>query len=71
MIKVKSINGSPTINENRCSFETDQIRTEILAFSKVNDEFILPDKYTYEITELNGFAKIKLKSRAQYFDKLG
>ena len=58
MIKVKTEYGSPRIDGRRCSFETEEIRAEILAFSKVNAEFTLPDKYTYEITELNGFAKI-------------
>jgi hypothetical protein len=57
-IIVKTWDGSPRINGKRCSFETKKIRKKILEFSEVNEEFVLPKKYTYVITELNGFAKI-------------
>ena len=56
VVKVK--NGSPYIDNRRCSFETKKIRIKILDFAEVNEEFVLPKKYTYVVTELNGFAKI-------------
>jgi len=58
MIKVKVNNGSPTIDGKRCCFQTEKIRRMILSFSEVNEEFFLPKKFTYVVTELNGFAKI-------------
>ena len=58
MITVKVINGLPRIDGRLCSYETKKIRSKIQEFAEVNEEFILPKKYTYVITELNGFAKI-------------
>ena len=57
-IQVYSNLGSPYIDGRRCSFETKKIRKNILEMMEVNEEFALPKKYTYVITELNGFAKI-------------
>ena len=57
-IKVYSNLGSPYIDGRRCSFETKKIRKAILEMIEVNEEFILPKKYDYVITEVNGFAKI-------------
>jgi hypothetical protein len=62
-IKVYSNLGSPFIDGRRCSFETKKIRKKILEMIEVNEEFILPKKYTYVITELNGFAKIIKKTK--------
>jgi hypothetical protein len=58
MSKVEVKNGSPYIDGKRCSFETKKIRRMILEFAEVNEEFMLPNKYTYVVTKLNGFAKI-------------
>ncbi len=58
MITVKVIRGLPHIDGRQCSYETKEIRSEIQAFAEVNAEFALPKKYTYVVTELNGFAKI-------------
>lgn len=58
MIKVEVKNGLPHIEDRLCSYETKKIRTMIQDFSEVNKEFILPKKYTFVITDVNGFAKI-------------
>ena len=58
MIKVEVKNGSPYIDGRLCSYETSEIRSMILEFAEVNDVFILPNKYDFVVTELNGFAKI-------------
>lgn len=58
MIIVKAVNGHHRIDGRICSYETSKIRSIILGFAEVNNEFVLPKKYTYVITELNGFAKI-------------
>ncbi len=58
MIKVEVKNGLPHIDGRICSYETKEIRSEVQEFAEVNKEFILPKKYTYVVTELNGFAKI-------------
>lgn len=57
-IKVYSNLGSPYIDGKRCSFETKKIRKTIMEMIEVNEEFILPKKYDYVVTEINGFAKI-------------
>lgn len=57
-IKVKVEDGLPYIDGRLCSFETIEIRSEIEGLAELNEEFILPNKYTYEITKINGFAKI-------------
>lgn len=57
MVVVKVENGHPIIEGRMCSYGDDQVRSEILSFSEVNEVFILPKKYIYVITELN-FAKI-------------
>ncbi len=57
-IIVKDKNGSPSIDGRRCSYQTKKIRSYILSFFEVNKEFVLPKKYTYVVTNLNGFAKI-------------
>lgn len=57
-MKVEVKNGRPYINGMMCSFETKKIRTVIMDFAEVNEEFLLPKKYTYVVTKLNGFAKI-------------
>ena len=62
-IKVYSNLGSPFIDGRRCSFETKKIRKKILEMIEVNEEFILPKKYDYVVTELNGFAKIIKRTR--------
>lgn len=58
MKKVTVINGLPHIDGRLCTYETKQIRSKIQEFSEVNKEFNLPKKYTYIITEQNGFSKI-------------
>jgi len=58
MITVKVRNGLPHIDGKLCSYETEEIRSKIQEFAEVSEEFILPKKYTYVITELHGFAKI-------------
>lgn len=63
-IKVIVKNGLPTIDGRICSYETKKIRSKIHEFAEVNKEFILPSKYTYEVTEPNGFAKIIKKNNA-------
>lgn len=55
---VKRIKNRTTIEGRICSYDSDQIREEILAFSKANSKFNLPHKYTWVITPINGFAKI-------------
>lgn len=60
-IKVIVKDGLPHIDGRLCSYETKKIRSKIQEFAEVNNEFILPKKYTYVITELNGFAKIVKK----------
>lgn len=66
MLEVKVKNGSPYIDGQRCSYETKKIRSEILSFSEVNEQFILPKKYSVVFTKLNGFAKIvKAKKEGQ------
>lgn len=57
-IKVIVKNGHPYIDGRLCSYETKKIRSKIQDFAEVNNEFILPKRYTYVITEVNGFAKI-------------
>jgi len=57
-IKVEVKNGIPYIEGRLCSYETKKIRSKIQEFAEVNNEFVLPKKYTFVITELNGFAKI-------------
>ena len=56
--KVIVKDGLPTIDGRICSYETKKIRSIIQSFAEVNNEFVLPIKYTYVITEGNGFAKI-------------
>lgn len=64
MITVKVKNGFPHIGDRLCSYETAKIRSMIQEFAEVNSEFILPIKYSFVVTELNGFAKIiKTKSK--------
>jgi len=58
MIKVEVKNGLPYIEGRLCSYETKKIRSRIQEFAEVNEEFVLPKKYTFVITEVNGFAKI-------------
>ena len=58
MIKVEVKNGLPYIEGRLCSYETKRIRSKIQEFAEVNKEFILPNKYTFVVTEVNGFAKI-------------
>ncbi len=58
MIIVKNKNGRPSIGGMNCSYQTKKIRSLIEMLFEVNKEFILPKKYTYLVTELNGFAKI-------------
>ena len=60
-IKVIVKDGLPHIDGRLCSYDTKKIRSKIQEFAEVNDEFILPKKYTYVITEVNGFAKIVKK----------
>lgn len=57
-IKVEVLHGVAYIDGRMCSFETKEIRSIIEEFAEVNKEFILPKKYDYVVTELNGFAKI-------------
>lgn len=64
MIKVEVKNGLPHIDGRLCSYETTKIRSMIQEFAEVNNEFILPSKYSFVVTELNGFAKI-VKTRNQ------
>lgn len=72
MIVVKCKDGSPKIDGRTCSYQTERIRDEILDFSEVNNEFNLPKKYSYTITELNGFAKIFLtKGEKNHCSKCG
>ena len=62
MIVVKDKNGRPSIDGRNCSYQSKKIRSLIEMLFEVNKEFVLPKKYTYVVTELNGFAKIiKLK----------
>lgn len=58
VILVKNRNGYAFINGKPCSFETKKIRKFISEMLEVNKSFVLPKKYTYVITEINGFAKI-------------
>jgi hypothetical protein len=58
MIKVEVKNGLPYIEGRLCSYETNKIRSKIQEFAEVNKEFALPNKYTFVVTEVNGFAKI-------------
>lgn len=51
-------NGVPCIDGRVCSYETIAIRSEIHDLAIVNSVFTLPEKYTYVVTEVNGFAKI-------------
>lgn len=48
----------PYIDDRMCSYETIAIRSEIQDLAKDNAVFYLPSKYTYVVTEINGFAKI-------------
>lgn len=64
MTTVKVKNGSPYINDRRCTFETKKIRKIIMDFAEFNSEFKLPKKYSFTITNLNGFAKI-IKAQKQ------
>lgn len=57
-IKVVVKNGIPFIEGRLCSYQTKKIRSKIKEFAEVNDEFILPKKYTFIVTKINGFAKI-------------
>ncbi len=58
MIVIKDKDGIPSIDGRYCSYQTKKIRSLIRSFFEVNKEFVLPKKYTYVVTELNGFAKI-------------
>lgn len=58
MVVIKDKNGRPSIDGMNCSYQTKKIRSLIQSFFEVNKEFVLPKKYTYVVTELNGFAKI-------------
>lgn len=63
-IKVIVQNRLPHIDGRQCSYETEKIRSRIQELAEVNSEFVLPKKYTYVITEVNGFAKIIKKPKA-------
>jgi len=58
MMVVKNKHGRPSIDGMYCSYQTKKIRGFIQMLFEVNKEFILPKKYTYVVTKLNGFAKI-------------
>jgi len=57
-----------SINELTCTFDTKQIRSEIEGMYESEVQFILPDKYTFEVvpSQLYGkVAKIKLKYKVR------
>ena len=54
-----------TIEGRTCTYDTDEIRDEIVSFSLSNSKFNLPDKYTWVVTKQNGFAKIILKDKGK------
>lgn len=62
-ILVEVIDGFTTIDGKICSYDTEEIRGEILSYSQVNKSFNLPRKYHYVVTPVNGFAKIIRKAK--------